>query len=128
MIGEKFATIVTSILIGTSCSLESGHLFGGHDIHFFFCWTYRYLTRGTRLMVHERKLNKTLNIDGPLTTCVTTVKASLKEIQASMARSFRLRLRARRRKQKILLQACDLRFFRDPGRAGFVIFIAGRAF
>lgn len=94
----------------------------------FFARTNRYLTRGTRLMVHERKLNKTLNIDGPLTTCVTTVKASLKEIQASMARSFRLRLRARRRKQKILLQACDLRFFRNPGRAGFVIFIAGRAF
>ena len=94
----------------------------------FFARTYRYLTRGTRLMVHERKLNKTLNIDGPLTTCVATVKASLKEIQASMARSFRLRLRARRRKQKILLQACDLRFFRNPGRAGFVVFIAGRAF
>jgi hypothetical protein len=45
----------------------------------------RYLTRGTRLMVHERKLNKTLNIDGPLTTCVATVKATLHEIEASIA-------------------------------------------
>ena len=35
-------------------------------------------------MVHERKLNKTLNIDGPLTTCVATVKATLNEIQASI--------------------------------------------
>ena len=50
----------------------------------FFARTNRYLTRGTRLMVHERKLNKTLNIDGPLTTCVATVKATLNEIQASI--------------------------------------------
>jgi hypothetical protein len=50
----------------------------------FFARTNRYLTRGTRLMVHEHKLNKTLNIDGPLTTCVATVKAALNEIQASI--------------------------------------------
>ena len=36
-------------------------------------------------MIHERKLNKTLNIDGPLTTCVATVKATLHEIEASIA-------------------------------------------
>jgi ATP-dependent protease ClpP protease subunit len=51
----------------------------------FFTRDNRYLTRGTRLMVHERKLNKTLNIDGPLTTCVATVKATLHEIEASIA-------------------------------------------
>ena len=51
----------------------------------FFAIANRYLTRGTRLMIHERKLNKTLNIDGPLTTCVTTVKATLHEIEASIA-------------------------------------------
>ena len=50
----------------------------------FFARNNRYLTRGTRLMVHERKLNKTLNIDGPLTTCIATVKATLHEIQASI--------------------------------------------
>ena len=50
----------------------------------FFARSNRYLTRGTRLMVHERKLNKTLNIDGPLTTCVATVKAILNEIQTSI--------------------------------------------
>jgi hypothetical protein len=51
----------------------------------FFALQNRYLTRGTRLMIHERKLSKTLNIDGPLTTCVATVKATLHEIQASIA-------------------------------------------
>jgi ATP-dependent protease ClpP protease subunit len=51
----------------------------------FFARDNRYLIRGTRLMVHERKLNKTLNIDGPLTSCVATVKATLHEIEASIA-------------------------------------------
>ena len=51
----------------------------------FFAIANRYLTRGTRLMIHERKLNKALNIDGPLTTCVATVKATLHEIEASIA-------------------------------------------
>ena len=51
----------------------------------FFAAGNRYLTRGTRLMIYERKLNKTLNIDGPLTTCVATVKATLHEIEASIA-------------------------------------------
>jgi hypothetical protein len=51
----------------------------------FFALQNRYLTRGTRLMIHERKLSKTLNIDGPLTACVATVKATLNEIQASIA-------------------------------------------
>jgi ATP-dependent protease ClpP protease subunit len=51
----------------------------------FFARENRYLTRGTRLMIHERKLNKVLNIDGPLTTCVATVKAALHEIEASIA-------------------------------------------
>src|SRR5580692_4348472 len=50
----------------------------------FFARDNRYLTRGTRLMIHERKLSKTLNIDGPLTTCVATVKATLNEIEASI--------------------------------------------
>ncbi len=51
----------------------------------FFALHNRYLTRGTRLMIHERKLNKTLNIDGPLTSCVATVRATLHEIEASIA-------------------------------------------
>jgi ATP-dependent protease ClpP protease subunit len=51
----------------------------------FFASENRYLTRGTRLMIHERKLDKKLHISGPLTTCIATVKATLNEIEASIA-------------------------------------------
>jgi hypothetical protein len=36
-------------------------------------------------MVHERKLDKQLHINGPLTTCIATVTAALHEIEASIA-------------------------------------------
>jgi hypothetical protein len=51
----------------------------------FFIRENRYLTRGTRLMIHERKLSKKLVIDGPLTTCLATVQATLNEIECSIA-------------------------------------------
>jgi hypothetical protein len=51
----------------------------------FFVRENRYITRGTRLMLHERKLSKKLVIDGPLTTCVAVVKATLNEIECSIA-------------------------------------------
>ncbi|NBW11638.1 MAG: peptidase S14 [Caulobacteraceae bacterium] len=51
----------------------------------FFARQNRYLTRGARLMIHERKLCKTLEINGPLTTCVASVKATLHEIEHSIA-------------------------------------------
>ena len=51
----------------------------------FFARKNRYLARGTRLMVHERKLSKQLTLDGPLTTCIATVKATLNEIECSIA-------------------------------------------
>ncbi|KKC25761.1 ClpP family protease [Sphingomonas sp. SRS2] len=51
----------------------------------FFAIENRYLTRGTRLMVHERKLSKELNIEGPLTSCIASVKATLHEIESSIA-------------------------------------------
>jgi ATP-dependent protease ClpP protease subunit len=50
----------------------------------FFARPNRYLTRGTRLMIHERRLKKTLEIDGPLTTCVADVQATLNEILGSI--------------------------------------------
>ncbi len=50
----------------------------------FFARDNRYLTRGTRLMIHERKLDKELQINGPLTSCVATVRATLNEIEASV--------------------------------------------
>lgn len=42
------------------------------------------MSRGTRLTVRERKLHKSLHISGPLTTCVASVAATLREIEASM--------------------------------------------
>lgn len=51
----------------------------------FFARENRYLTRGTRLMIHERLLTKTLEISGPLTTCIPVLKAALNEIEASIA-------------------------------------------
>ncbi len=51
----------------------------------FFAIENRYLTRGARLMIHERKLDKQLSISGPLTTCIATVTATLHEIEASIA-------------------------------------------
>lgn len=50
----------------------------------FFATGNRYLTRGTRAMVHERKMAKELQIEGPLTTCIATVKATLHEIESSI--------------------------------------------
>ena len=55
----------------------------------FFARNNRYLARGTRLMIHERKLSKQLVIDGPLTTCVAVVKATLNEIECSIVDSER---------------------------------------
>ena len=51
----------------------------------FFARPNRYLTRGTRLMIHERRMVKTLEINGPLTTCVADLEATLNEIRGSIA-------------------------------------------
>lgn len=42
----------------------------------FFARQNRYLARGTRLMIHERKLSKELVIDGPLSTCIAVWEGS----------------------------------------------------
>ena len=44
----------------------------------------RFLTRGSRIMVHERILTKTLNLAGPLKTCIANLKANLHEIEHSI--------------------------------------------
>jgi ATP-dependent protease ClpP protease subunit len=51
----------------------------------FFARPNRYLTRGTRLMIHERKMSKVLRIEGPLTTCIPGLEATLNEIKTSIA-------------------------------------------
>jgi len=44
----------------------------------------RFLTHRTRLMIHERQLTKTLNLNGPLRMCVASIKATLHEIEHSI--------------------------------------------
>jgi len=44
----------------------------------------RFLTRHTRLMIHERTLKKDLAINGPLRMCVAAIKATLHEIEQSI--------------------------------------------
>lgn len=51
----------------------------------FFAVPNRYLTRGTRVMIHERKMSKTLQINGPLTTCIASVRAVLHELEHSIS-------------------------------------------
>ena len=51
----------------------------------FFARNNRYLTRGTRLMIHERLMSSTLQLNGPLTTCIASVQAMLNQLEASIA-------------------------------------------
>ncbi|HEY0115887.1 MAG TPA: peptidase S14, partial [Allosphingosinicella sp.] len=44
----------------------------------------RFLTRGTRLMVHERLITRTINLEGPLRSAVVVLKAALHEIEHSI--------------------------------------------
>jgi ATP-dependent protease ClpP protease subunit len=44
----------------------------------------RFLTRGTRIMVHERILTKTVELSGPLKSVVAGLKANLHEIEESV--------------------------------------------
>ncbi|TCR68261.1 peptidase S14 [Bosea sp. BK604] len=50
----------------------------------FFAKPNRYLTRGTRLMIHERKLQAEISLHGPLTTCIASLRAKLNEIDQSI--------------------------------------------
>ena len=50
----------------------------------FFAKENRYLTRGTRLMIHERQMTRTLQLNGPLTACRTSLQAVVNEIAASV--------------------------------------------
>lgn len=44
----------------------------------------RFLTKGTRLMLHERGMTNTISLNGPLTTLPATLKAKLNEIEQSI--------------------------------------------
>lgn len=45
---------------------------------------HRFLTKGTRLLVHERQITKTVNLSGPLKSCVAQLEAVLNEIRHSV--------------------------------------------
>ncbi|MEZ2410625.1 peptidase S14 [Bosea sp. RCC_152_1] len=65
--------------LGKAAIYSAGATFMG-----FFQRDNRYLTRGARLMIHERKMSTQLTIEGPLTTCVASLKAKLNEIEHSI--------------------------------------------
>lgn len=44
----------------------------------------RFLTRGTRLMLHERQMRSTIELSGPLTTLPAILKGKLHEIEDSI--------------------------------------------
>lgn len=44
----------------------------------------RFLTRHTRLMIHERNISKELKLDGPLRMVVASIKAALHEVEHSI--------------------------------------------
>jgi ATP-dependent protease ClpP protease subunit len=44
----------------------------------------RFLTRRTRLMIHERKISKEITLDGPLRMVVASIKAALHEVEHSI--------------------------------------------
>lgn len=56
----------------------------GATLMSFYARENRYLTRGTRLMIHERKLDEELKLVGPLTSVIASVRAKLAEIEQSI--------------------------------------------
>lgn len=68
------------VFLGKAAIYSAGSTFMG-----FFARENRYLTRGTRLMIHERRLCKTVSLEGPLTACLAPARALLAEIESSIA-------------------------------------------
>lgn len=56
----------------------------GATLMSFFPRENRYLTRDTRLMIHERKLIKDVHFEGPLTGCVPIAEAVLNELRTAI--------------------------------------------
>ena len=46
---------------------------------------HRFLTRDTRLLLHERQITKTINLNGPLRMVVASLQAALNEVETSVA-------------------------------------------
>ena len=45
----------------------------------------RYFTRGSSILLHERQIAKTIQLNGPLKSCIAQLKAALNEIEHSIA-------------------------------------------
>lgn len=67
------------VFLGKAAVYSAGATFMG-----FFARNNRYLTRGTRLMIHERTMDCSIDLQGPLTSCVACVEAKLNELKASI--------------------------------------------
>lgn len=68
------------VFLGKTAVYSAGVTFMG-----FFAAENRYLTRGTRLMIHERLITRNVHLEGPLSTCIAPLKAALNEIETSIA-------------------------------------------
>ena len=69
----------TALFLGKSAVYSAGATFMAA-----FPVECRFLTRGTRIMIHERHLSRTIDLKGPLRSCVAQLKAALHEIEHSI--------------------------------------------
>ena len=44
----------------------------------------RFFTKGSSILLHERQIAKTINLNGPLRSCIAQLKAALNEIEHSI--------------------------------------------
>lgn len=57
----------------------------GATLMSFFARENRYLTRGTRILIHERQHWGNLSLDGSLTACLSRLRTKINELEASVA-------------------------------------------
>lgn len=67
------------LFLGKAAVYSAGATFMAH-----FPADKRFLTHGTRIMIHERQMTKTVELSGPLRACVASLKATLHEIEQSI--------------------------------------------
>ena len=46
--------------------------------------SHRFLTKGSSLLIHERQISRTINLSGPLKSCIAQLKGALNEIEHSI--------------------------------------------
>lgn len=68
-----------TLFVGKVAVYSAGATFMAH-----FPVDKRFLTKGTRLMIHERKLTTDIHLEGPLKTLIPTLQAKLHEIEESI--------------------------------------------